>query len=399
MPTRSPLKATLPDSLQIRLLTSIRDIAAADWDACANPAGQAFNPFISHAFFDALEASGSATAQTGWLGQHLVLENPQGKALGILPLYLKNHSQGEYVFDHAFADALERAGGSYYPKLQASVPFTPATGPRLLVPPGPDEAAIKHTLANAAIRLADAREASSVHITFLPQADFDLLGADETLWLQRTDTQFHWENDGYKSFDDFLATLSSSRRKNLRKERAAALTADIEIEWLTGQSLKEAHWDAFYEFYMDTGNRKWGTPYLTRNFFSRIHETMAEHILLVMCNRNGKPIAGAFNMIGSDTLFGRNWGAVEHHPFLHFEACYYQAIDFAIARGLKHVEAGAQGGHKLARGYLPRTTRSLHHFTDPRLAQAVKQYLKAEREAVAHQQEELQAHSPFRNAD
>jgi predicted N-acyltransferase len=399
MPTRSLSKATLPETLNIRVLTSTRDIAAADWDACANPPGQAFNPFVTHAFFDALEASGSATAETGWLGQHLVLEDAQGKALGIMPLYLKDHSQGEYVFDHAFADALERAGGSYYPKLQASVPFTPATGPRLLVPPGPDAEAVKHTLANGAIQLADTREASSVHITFLPQDDWELLGAGEAQWLQRTDTQFHWENNGYKSFDDFLATLSSSRRKNLRKERAAALEGGITIEWLTGASLKETHWDAFYEFYMDTGNRKWGTPYLTRKFFSLINETLAEHILLVMCARNGKPIAGAFNMIGSDTLFGRNWGAIEHHPFLHFEACYYQAIDFAISRGLKHVEAGAQGGHKLARGYLPRTTRSLHHFTDPRLGHAVKQYLKAERAAVAQQQEALESHSPFRKND
>ncbi len=386
----------MPDNLTIRVLTSTRDIAAASWDACANPAGQPFNPFVTHAFFDALEASGSATAETGWLGQHLVLENPQGEALGILPLYLKDHSQGEYVFDHAFADALERAGGSYYPKLQASVPFTPATGPRLLVPPGPDEQAIKHSLANAAIQLAQTREASSVHITFLPQADWDLLGAGEAQWLQRTDTQFHWENNGYQSFDDFLATLSSSRRKNLRKERAAALEHGIQIEWLTGADLQEAHWDAFFQFYMDTGNRKWGTPYLTRDFFRRINETMAEHILLVMCTRNGKPVAGAFNMIGSDTLFGRNWGAIEHHPFLHFEACYYQAIDFAISRGLNRVEAGAQGGHKLARGYLPRTTRSLHHFTDPRLGHAVKHYLKAERAAVAQQQEALESHSPFR---
>jgi uncharacterized protein len=393
------LKATLPDNLTIRVLTSTRDIAAENWDACANPAGQPYNPFVAHAFFDALEQSGSATAETGWLGQHLVLENPQGETLGILPLYLKDHSQGEYVFDHAFADALERAGGSYYPKLQASVPFTPATGPRLLVPTGPDEQAIKHTLANAAIQLADTREASSVHITFLPEADWDLLGAGEAQWLQRTDTQFHWENNGYQSFDDFLATLSSSRRKNLRKERAAALEHGIEIEWLTGADLKEAHWDAFFQFYKDTGNRKWGTPYLTRKFFSLINETMAEHILLVMCSRNGKPVAGAFNMIGSDTLFGRNWGAVEHHPFLHFEACYYQAIDFAISRGLNRVEAGAQGGHKLARGYLPRTTRSLHHFTDPRLGHAVKQYLKAERAAVAQQQEALESHSPFRRND
>ena len=386
----------MPDNLTIRVLTSTRDIAAESWDACANPAGQPFNPFVTHAFFDALEASGSATAETGWLGQHLVLENPQGEALGILPLYLKDHSQGEYVFDHAFADALVRAGGSYYPKLQASVPFTPATGPRLLVPPGPDEQAIKHTLANAAIQLAETREASSVHITFLPQADWDLLGAGEAQWLQRTDTQFHWENNGYQSFDDFLATLSSSRRKNLRKERAAALEHGIQIEWLTGADLQEAHWDAFFQFYMDTGNRKWGTPYLTRDFFRRINETMAEHILLVMCTRNGKPVAGAFNMIGSDTLFGRNWGAIEHHPFLHFEACYYQAIDFAITRGLTRVEAGAQGAHKLARGYLPQKTYSLHYLAHPGLQRAVADYLQAERAGIDAEQQALAAHSPFR---
>lgn len=380
----------MPDKAKIRVLTSTAEIPAAVWDGLANPQGQPFNPFVSHAFFDALEASGSATARTGWLGQHLLLEDGQGKALGLMPLYLKNHSYGEYVFDHAFADALARAGGQYYPKLQACVPFTPATGPRLLAPD-----ALKPVLAEAALELCAARSASSVHITFLPQADWQALGDDKS-WLRRTDTQFHWTNAGYASFDDFLATLSSAKRKNLRKERAAAIAAGIEIKWLTGSDITEAHWDAFVQFYMDTGSRKWGRPYLTREFFSRIGESMAGHILLIMCYRAGRAIAGALNFIGSDTLFGRNWGAIEHHPFLHFEACYYQAIDFAISRKLRKVEAGAQGEHKLARGYLPASTYSLHHFANPSLAKAAARYLEAERDAVAEGQQELEAYAPFR---
>jgi predicted N-acyltransferase len=386
------LKVILPEDLHIRVLTSTQDVAAETWNNLANPSGQGFNPFLTHEFFTALEKSGSATAQTGWLGQHLLLENEAGKALGLMPLYLKNHSYGEYVFDHAFADALERAGGRYYPKLQASVPFTPATGPRLLAPQ-----ALKPYLLKGADELCHARQASSIHLTFLPQQDWQEFG-DDTAWLKRTDTQFHWHNENYQGFDDFLASLSSAKRKNVRKERANATASDIEIRWLTGNDLKESHWDAFYEFYMDTGSRKWGRPYLTREFFSLINETMAEHILLVMAYREGRAIAGALNFIGSDTLFGRNWGAIEHHPFLHFELCYYQAIDFAIAKGLKTVEAGAQGQHKLARGYVPCPTFSLHHFTNESLSRAAAQYLRAERLAVAEGQQELAAHAPFRKA-
>ncbi len=387
----------MPDSFTTRSLTSTRAVTAAVWDSLANPPGAPFNPFVTHTFMDALEASGSATRATGWLGQHILAEDADGKPVGLMPLYLKNHSSGEYVFDHAFADALIRAGGSYYPKLQCAVPFTPATGPRLLVPEGPNAHAIKQALLDASVSLAHQRQASSVHITFLPQEDWNAFGG--TQWLQRADTQFHWENNGYASFDDFLATLSSSRRKNLRKERAAALAPGIEIEWLTGASLKPQHWDAFYDFYIDTGNRKWGTPYLTRAFFDLIGQTMPEHVLLIMANRAGRPIAGALNLIGSDTLYGRNWGAMEHHPFLHFEACYYQAIDFAIAHKLKRVEAGAQGQHKLARGYLPTTTASLHSFLNPSLQAAAKHYLAAERRAVAEQQEDLNAYSPFKEGN
>lgn len=369
-------------------------LPAAQWNACANPPGLPYNPFLDQAFFKALEASGSATRQTGWMACHITLDGPDDQILGLMPCYLKSHSQGEYVFDWGWADAYERAGGSYYPKLQASVPFTPATGPRLLVPPGPQQKERRGLLLAGARALCSEAEASSVHITFLTEDEWREFGGKD--WLQRTDTQFHWHNQGYVSFDDFLATLSHNHRKNLRKERRAIAESGISIEWVTGSEISESHWDAFFDFYMDTGSRKWGTPYLTREFFSLIGAAMPQNILLVMCKRAGRYIAGALNFIGSDTLYGRNWGALEHHPFLHFEACYYQAIDFAIARGLKTVEAGAQGAHKLARGYLPATTYSLHHLADPRLARAIADYLAREREAVADNQAELDALSPFR---
>ena len=384
----------MPEGLTIEVIPSLADIPAADWDRLANPPGAAFNPFVTHAFFHALEASGSATAQTGWLGQHILLKE-EGHIRAILPLYLKSHSQGEYVFDHAFAEAFARAGGRYYPKLQSAVPFTPVTGPRLLAGNAPDAPALKAALLKAALALAEKREASSVHLTFLPRADWEALGDGKT-FLQRADTQFHWENRGYRDFSEFLATLSSNRRKNLRKERAAALSPGIQIEWVTGSDITEAHWDAFFAFYMDTGARKWGRPYLTRDFFSRIGQHLAPHILLILCKREGRYIAGALNLIGSDTLYGRNWGAIEHHDFLHFEACYYQAIDFAIARGLSRVEAGAQGEHKLARGYMPVATHSLHHFTHPGLMRAARDYLDAERAAVAEERGLLAEMGPFR---
>jgi uncharacterized protein len=374
---------------RIRTVTSISDIPAAVWDNLANPVGQTFNPLVSHAFLKALEDSRSVGGKTGWLPQHLVLE--QGDEItGVVPCYLKSHSMGEYVFDHAFADAFHRAGGNYYPKLQVSVPFTPVTGPRLLAATPDRKAILAEGLKAAARQL----EASSVHLTFVQEADWHLLGQLD--FLQRQDIQFHWQNNSYATFDAFLANLSSNKRKNIRKERRAVSDNGITFEQATGEGLRPEHWDNFFRFYMDTGSRKWGKPYLTRDFFTRIHDTMSQNVLLVLAKREGRIIAGALNFIGSETLYGRNWGCSEDHPFLHFETCYYQAIDFAIARGMKVVEAGAQGEHKLARGYLPVKTYSLHHFTHPGLARAVAQYLDAEREAVADNQMVLASHSPFR---
>jgi len=382
----------------VNVLTSLGDITATDWDACANPAGRERNPFVAHAFLLALEQSKSAIPKTGWYGQHLVLTAEDGGVRGVMPCYLKTHSRGEYVFDYGWAEAFERAGGQYYPKLQCSVPFTPATGPRLLVPPGVEQQRDRLLLAEASQMLADKLEASSVHITFATAEEWHLLG--EAGWLRRTDTQFHWLNDGYGSFDDFLAALSSRKRKNIRKEREAVRETGLTIERLTGTDIKERHWDAFFAFYMDTGSRKWGSPYLTRAFFSLVSEAMGEDILLVMASRaDGQPIAGALNFLGSDTVFGRNWGAVEHHPFLHFELCYYQAIEHAIEVGLARVEAGAQGPHKLARGYLPVTTHSMHHIANPQFARAVADYLDHERRSVEHDNAYLSEHSPFRKGE
>jgi uncharacterized protein len=374
--------------MKLRTVSSVRDVAAADWDRCANP--ESFNPFASHAFYLAVEASKSAVAETGWRGLHLVLEDDAGAVAGIAPCYLKSHSYGEYVFDHGWADAYHRAGGRYYPKLQCAVPFTPATGPRLFGAT-PDRRAL---LARGLVGLCGEARASSAHITFLPEADYDAIGGGP--WLQRMDTQFHWANPGYDSFDDFLAALASRKRKNIRRERAEVREAGIEIKWITGSDLKEEHWDAFFKFYMDTGARKWGSPYLTREFFSLVGETMRGHVLLIMCRRAGRWIAGALNFIGSDALYGRNWGAVEHHACLHFEACYYQAMDFAIDRKLARVEAGAQGEHKLARGYVPVPTYSLHHLADPRLQRAVADYLEHERSEVARSQGILAQYAPFK---
>ncbi len=313
-----------------------------------------------------------------------------------MPCYLKSHSQGEYVFDRGWADAYERAGGRYYPKLQTSVPFTPATGPRLLIRDGVDRDRIGEALAAGLMALCNATNASSVHVTFAREAEAKFLGQHG--FLIRNDQQFHWQNHGYKSFDDFLATLNSRHRKAIKRERREALSAGVTIHGLTGSEIDEAAWDAFFTFYMETGSRKWGRPYLTRKFFSMIGENMGNDVLLVMAKRNGRWIAGAINFIGSDTLFGRNWGAIEHHPFLHFEVCYYQAIDFAIQRGLQTVEAGAQGEHKLARGYLPQTTWSAHFIADPDLRRAIADYLKRERAYVAEAGRELAAAGPFRKS-
>ena len=374
----------------LKSLASVLDVKREDWDRLANPPGGEFNPFITHDFFRALEQSGSATARTGWAGRHLVLADAKGGISGIAPCYLKSHSQGEYVFDHGWAEAIHRAGGRYYPKLQVAVPFTPVTGPRLFAA-GPNA---KRQLIGGLTDLCRETKASSVHLTFLPEADWQEFGAEP--WLRRTDIQFHWFNAGYGSFEDFLASLSAQKRKNIRKEREAVRQAGITVELLTGNDLREEHWDAFFAFYMDTGSRKWGRPYLTRSFFSLIGEAMSQHILLVMARRAGRMIAGALNFVGSHGLFGRNWGALEQHPFLHFELCYYRAIDFAIARKIARVEAGAQGPHKLARGYLPQVTRSLHYLAHPGLARAVAEYLADERQAIAHDRDALAQHSPFR---
>jgi len=389
--------------ITLEAVSSASLIAAADWDACANSRGPDngisvvanYNPFISHAFFNAVEQSNSACARTGSAPRHLVAK-VDGKVAGLVPCYLKSHSQGEYVFDRGWADAYERAGGRYYPKLQASVPFTPAAGPRLLVRDGEDAALIREALANGLKALCNATQTSSVHVTFAREEEWSFLAQQG--FLQRTDQQFHWRNAGYASFDDFLATLNSRHRKAIRRERRDAVANGITIHALTGSELTEEVWDAFFEFYMETGSRKWGRPYLTRAFYSQIGETMADRIVLIMAKRDGQWIAGAINFIGSDTLFGRHWGAIEHHPFLHFEVCYYQAIDFAIRHGLKTVEAGAQGEHKIARGYLPQTTYSAHYIADPALRRAVRDYLEHERSYVARAARELTEAGPFRKA-
>ncbi len=381
--------------MQARILDSIDDISARDWNACANPPGLSRNPFLRHEFLHALEASGSAVTRTGWQPFHLVLEDG-GKLLGAVPMYVKGHSRGEYVFDHAWADAWERAGGRYYPKLQVSVPFTPATGRRLLT--RDDDPEIERALLGACIQIARQAEVSSLHLTFMPEQQWQRAG--ELGCLLRLDRQFHWHNPGYASFEEFLADLSSKKRKNLRRERREAVAEDVEIEWVTGPDLTEAHWDAFYEFYLDTGSRKWGSPYLTRPFFSLIGDTMAEDVLLILCRRGGsgrgRYIAGALNFIGSDTLFGRNWGCIEDHRFLHFETCYYQAIDFAIDRGLGRVEAGAQGSHKVARGYLPEATYSAHWIPDPAFRRAIADYLDSERRYVQEEIDLVEHNSPFK---
>ncbi|MDD9911379.1 MAG: GNAT family N-acetyltransferase [Ahrensia sp.] len=397
---------TKRDDITIRVVDAADAIDAQAWDALANPAdpqGSAAydrNPFLRHAFFSAAERSGSARRETGWLPQHLVMERKVADAveiIGILPCYLKGHSQGEYVFDHGWADAYERAGGRYYPKLQATVPFTPAAGRRILVGNGEDADSRRLLMADGLQEVCDRHSVSSAHITFMEKHEWDLLGQHN--FLKRTDQQFHWVNDGYRDFDAFLTALSSRKRKTIRKERASALANNgISIEWLTGAALTEAVWDTFFEFYMDTGSRKWGRPYLTRQFYSMIGETMADDILLIMAKREGRYVAGAINFVGSHRLFGRHWGCVEDHPFLHFEVCYYQAIDYAIAHGLSRVEAGAQGAHKLARGYMPTLTHSAHYLPNPDFRRAVEDYLDHERRAVERESKLIADHGPFRKS-
>ncbi len=378
----------------LKVYPRIADIDAAAWDACANPAPAASNPFVTHAFLKALEDAGTTGEHAGWIPQHLILEDGHGGIAGAMPLYAKTHSQGEYVFDHAWADAYTRAGGSYYPKLQASVPFTPVPGPRLLVKPGPDAEARQGVLAAGAVEVARRMDVSSLHVTFLTESEWNRLGGMG--FLQRTGQQFHWTNGGYATFEDFLGTLASRKRKAIRKERETALSTGLSIERRTGAEITEADWSAFFRFYVDTGDRKWGRPYLNREFFSLLGQSMAEQCLLLLVKRDGRPIAGALNLIGGDCLYGRYWGCVEQHPCLHFEVCYYQAIDFAIERRLKRVEAGAQGEHKLARGYLPVTTYSTHWVPDAGFRRAIERYLVRERAAVAEACAELAELGPFR---
>ncbi|MEM8986873.1 MAG: GNAT family N-acetyltransferase [Pseudomonadota bacterium] len=383
----------MPDGgarLEARTIRTLSDVDAAAWDALANPAPETYNPFVAYDFLKCLEDSKSVCSEAGWAPFHLLLEN-DGRLAGAAPLYIKSHSQGEYVFDHAFADAYERAGGRYYPKLQCSVPFTPATGPRLL--DGGDKS-VARDLAVALAGVAAQADVSSLHVTFAGQDEQRLLC--EAGFLARIDQQFHWTNDGYDSFDDFLAALASRKRKALKKERAAALADNVDVEWAVGADITEAHWDAFWAFYQDTGARKWGYPYLTRTFFRLLGERMADKVLLIFAKRGDRYVAGALNMIGGDALYGRYWGCTEHVPFLHFEICYYQAIDYAIAHGLKRVEAGAQGEHKLARGYAPTPTYSAHYITDPGFRDAVARYLEAERADVGAHIDMLSDFTPFR---
>jgi predicted N-acyltransferase len=413
--------------LRISVTNAIGEVGADEWDACANPLPDSgsspsvmsasprpqpepqatvaptaqsldhistYNPFISHSFLAALEKSKSVGERTGWQPQHVLVHTSDNTLVAAAPCYAKSHSRGEYVFDGGWADAYERTGGSYYPKLQIAVPFTPATGRRLLVRPGPHAEAVERAMGSGLIEICRLCDASGVHVTFATEAECKRLG--ELGYLLRTDQQFHWENAGYAKFDDFLAALSSRKRKTIRRERHDALANGITVHWLAGSDLTEAVWDAFFEFYMETGSRKWGRPYLTRSFYSLVGEKMGDRIVLVMAKRAGRWIAGAINFIGSHTLFGRHWGAVEHHPFLHFELCYYQAIDYAIAHKMARVEAGAQGEHKISRGYMPTTTHSAHYIADPGLRRAIADYLVRERAYIEAAGTELAASAPFR---
>jgi predicted N-acyltransferase len=396
-----------PETVTARIITSLKDVPAGEWDACASGApvesgsqpaestSQAMpgNPFVTHAFLSSLEESGSVGARAGWHPAHILIEQ-EGRLVAAAPSYLKSHSQGEYVFDASWAEAYGRAGGRYYPKVQLSVPFTPANGPRLLVRGGDGAERRRAALAGGLEALRQEAKASSIHVTFAEEPDIAALAGAG--FSERNDIQFHWVNEGYRDYEDFLSRFASRKRKALKKERREALAPGISIEWLTGGDLTESVWDDFFAFYMDTGSRKWGRPYLTRPFFSLIGERMAGRIFLAIARREGRAIAGAINFLGDDGLYGRHWGCIEDHPFLHFELCYNQAVDFAISRGLARVEAGAQGEHKLARGYMPVITRSMHAIADPGLARPVADFLARERRAVRNYREELIAQSPFR---
>lgn len=384
----------MPDgsaALTLTLHPRIADISATEWDACAGGG----NPFVSHAFLSALEDSGSAGARTGWLPQHAALRDPGGALVAVSPMYAKSHSYGEYVFDHGWAHAFDRAGGDYYPKLQVSVPFSPVPGPRLLIRPGSGISLA--VLAGALEQACEELKLSSVHVTFCQEAEWDALG--EAGWLQRLGMQFHWENNGYTSFDDFLGALSSRKRKVLRRERRDANAAGLTFLALTGADLTEARWDAFYRFYTSTVDRKWGSAYLTRRFFSLLGERLGDKVVLMMAEHNRRPVAGALNVAGDEALYGRNWGCRGDWPFLHFELCYYRAIDWAIAHGLRRVEAGAQGRHKIQRGYLPKPTYSAHWVAHTGLRRAIDAFLDSERRQVCAEMEALAEDSPFRHND
>ena len=408
------MSETEGSDLTVRVATSLKAVPAGAWNACANPhaladaiLAPAFppddpaldrdNPFVSHEFLMALEDSRCTGGRTGWSPAYLLVEDAAGQLLAAAPSFLKSHSQGEYVFDHSWADAYERAGGRYYPKLQVAAPFTPATGPRLLVADTPRADEARAALIGGLEVLRGQTQSSSVHVTFAQEPDIAAL--KQAGYIERNDLQFHWQNEGFKTYDDFLVTLASRKRKALKRERRDALAAGITIDILSGNDLTEAVWDDFFSFYEDTGSRKWGRPYLNRAFFSQVGAAMGERIVLVMARRAGRYIAGAINFRGANTLYGRNWGCIEDHPFLHFEVCYHQAIDYAIAHGLARVEAGAQGEHKLARGYRPVITRSLHHIADPGLRRPVAAYLAQEREQIAAAREALAAESPFRKTE
>jgi hypothetical protein len=378
------------DALTLRSEGKIAAIPAAEWDGCAG----AGNPFVGHAFLSALEESGSASDASGWTPNHLLIETAEGRLLACAPLYVKSHSFGEYVFDWSWAEAWQRAGRDYYPKLQCAVPFTPVSGPRLLIRPGAEGMGLERVLAEAMTGLCDQAALSSAHVTFPTEAE--ARGLEGQGWLLRIGEQYHWPNRGYASFDDFLGALSSRKRKTLRKERQQAAGLGVTIQTLSGDDIKPRHWDAFHRFYLDTVSKKWGQAYLNREFFARLGASLAERVALVIAEDNGRMVAGALNLIGDDALYGRNWGALGEYRFLHFEMCYYRAIDFAIARGLARVEAGAQGEHKVSRGYLPVPTYSAHWIREAPLRRAVAQFLTRERQDVAASIRALTEASPYR---
>ncbi|NQV98870.1 MAG: N-acetyltransferase [Rhodospirillales bacterium] len=384
------------EQITVKVIPSISDVSQEAWDECAGTS----HPFTRHAFFSALEDSGSATAETGWQPQHMIIEQATGGLLAAVPLYLKNHSYGEYVFDWGWADAFERAGGNYYPKLQCSVPFTPVTGARFLIPDHIENKQaqdLRKALGGAMIQLAHRLEVSSIHVTFSTKDEWKLL--TDVGFLQRLGQQFHWHNKGYRTFDDFLEDLNSRKRKQIRKERRAVAEKDLSIQALSGAEIKEHHWDAFYQFYLSTVDKKWGSSYLTRSFFSLLGERMADQVVLFMVEDAGNLVGGALNLKSDTTLFGRNWGCLATHKFLHFEACYYQAIDYAIQHGLQRVEAGAQGPHKIQRGYLPSPTYSSHWISHPGLKDAIEDFLARERLGMEFEMHQLAQHSPFRNTE